>query len=112
VKFKTGFFLGVAAGAWAANKASGLQRGGAGGAQKLWARSAGASSEEAADKLRALTDLARERLAEVMDGPIGNLARERLTDLIGTSLGGPPRGESSSTNGVNGSIDTTARWPR
>jgi hypothetical protein len=116
VKFKTGFLLGAAAGAWAASKASELQKGRRPGS------GAGPVTEDAAERLRALTGLARERLAEVMEGPVGNAARERLADLIGSSISGAVRGSRSGSgaktagnrDSVNGSatIDTNARWPR
>ena len=109
MKFKTGFLLGAAAGAWAVNKASELQR----GRRPAAARSNSAAAEEASEKLRALSGLARERLSDLVEGPIGNMARDRIADLIGSSLSG---GRSSSSvnperNG-NGTIDTDARWPK
>jgi hypothetical protein len=102
--------MGAAAGAWAVNKASELQRGRRGAPQKAWERPGGQAAEETAEKLRALTGLARERLSEVMEGPVGNIARERLADLISSSITGSRPGRTS----ANGSdtIDTTARWPR
>ncbi len=115
--------LGAAAGAWAVSKASELRK-----ARRTGAGTASAA-DDAAERLRALSGLARERLAEVMEGPIGTVARERLADIIGSSISGAVRGSgssakssssrSSSRNGssnrdsVNGSatIDTAARWP-
>lgn len=80
MKFKTGFVLGAAAGVWAARKAGEL----AGGPSKQLPF----GSEEAGEKLRALSGLAKERLADIMDGPLGAKARDRVTELIGTSFGG------------------------
>ncbi len=97
MKFKTGFLLGAAAGAWAVSKASQLQRGGS-------AARGVAGSEETAEKIRALSGLARERVADLVDGPFGTMARDRIAELIGASLGG------RSGRG-NGTIDTNAHWP-
>ena len=105
MKFKTAFVLGAAAGAWAVQKFSEMQHrpagAGAGG---------GTAADEATEKLRAVTGLARERLSDLVEGPLGNMARERIADLIGTSLGA---GKSSGrpTSSDNGTIDTTANWP-
>jgi hypothetical protein len=108
MKFKVGFVLGAAAGAWIANRATELQRGP--GAKP--AVSPVEAADEAAERLRAITNLARERLTTVMDGPVGNLARDRIADLIGASLSqsrdGEPSGRHSSRN--RGSIDTKASW--
>lgn len=109
MKFRTGFVLGVAAGAWAVNKASALQRGHRSSTTK------GPTSEETAEKLRAISGLAKERLSDLVEGPLGEMARDRLTALIGTSLGGSAgSGNDRHSNGGGGrsTIDTTARWPR
>lgn len=98
MKFKTGFLLGAAAGAWAVSKASQLQRGGSAPAR------GSSGSDEAAEKIRALSGLARERVADLVDGPLGTMARDRIAELIGASLGGRSiRGD--------GTIDASARWP-
>ncbi len=111
MKFKTGFLLGAAAGAWAVNKASELRRGRRPSATK---RSTTTGSDETAEKLRAISGLARERLSDLVEGPIGSMARERIADLIGASLSSNSRSSGSSVNGssTNGTIDTDARWPR
>ncbi|MHB1988708.1 MAG: hypothetical protein ACYCSF_12125 [Acidimicrobiales bacterium] len=114
MKFRTGFVMGVAAGAWAVNKASELRR-----SRRPLAStgSQGAAADEAAEKLRAFTGLAKERLSDLAEGPLGNIARERLADLIGSSLGGNAsksagRLRNSGGGDDDGTIDTTARWPR
>jgi hypothetical protein len=114
VKFRTGFVIGAAAGAWAVNKASQLQR----GRRPVAAQASGTvAAEEAAEKLRALSGLARERLSDLVEGPIGNMARDRIADLIGASLNGNGRANGSPANGSSGNgsghgaIDTDARWP-
>jgi hypothetical protein len=101
VRFKTGFLIGAAVGAWAARKA-GSAVSSSGVAQSL-------GGDEAAEKLRALSGLAKERLGDIMDGPLGAVARERFADLIGASIGNKA---GSSSQGKNGSpIDASARWP-
>lgn len=104
MRFKTGFLIGAAVGAWAARKAGGAVSG-SGVAQSL-------GGDEAAEKLRALSGLAKERLSDIMEGPIGAVARERFTELIGASLGNKSE-PSSSGQRKNGTspIDTSARWP-
>ncbi|MGO9558866.1 MAG: hypothetical protein ACLPQS_13155 [Acidimicrobiales bacterium] len=110
MKFKIGFLLGAAAGAWAVNKASEVQRGRR-PAAAMGSTTSGA--DEAAEKLRAISGLARERLSDLVEGPIGSMARDRIADLIGTSLSSNIRSGASSVNGssTNGAIDTDTRWP-
>ncbi|HLI45015.1 MAG TPA: hypothetical protein VKU92_11180 [Acidimicrobiales bacterium] len=118
MKFKTGFVLGAAAGAWAASKAAGLQR-----SRSTTAPRPTGLGDEAAEKLRALTGLARERLADIMDGPVAkvageraaNLARDRIVDLIGAGAAASMRPGSrsgASRSHLNGAIDANGRWPR
>ncbi len=99
MKFKIGFLLGAAAGAWVANKASELQH----GPDARPSMSAGSTADDAADKLKALTGLARERFSGFIEGPIGNAARDRLTDVIGASLSGSRT--SANVRGVRESRD-------
>lgn len=89
MKFKVGFLLGAAAGAWLANKASDLQHG-----DGRPATSPAVAADEAAAKLKALSGLARERLTDLIEGPIGTMARDRLTEAIGSSLSGARPGSS------------------
>jgi hypothetical protein len=89
MRFKTGFFLGCAAGAWAASKASQLK--GGGNAQVDWPRVASSraehlSAEVSAERVRALGDLARERLNGFLGSPLGEMARGRLTEIVSSSL--------------------------
>jgi len=100
MRFKTGFFLGCAAGAWVASKASQLTRGDK--AQSEWPRAvsprAGHENAEVnAERGRALGDLARERLNGFLASPLGEMARDRLTGLVGSSSGrgngGHPSGQ-------------------
>jgi hypothetical protein len=88
MRFKTGFFLGCAAGAWAASKASQLKEGV--NAQVDWPRVASSraehlSAEISAERVRAFGDLARERLNGFLGSPLGELARDRLVDIVGAS---------------------------
>ncbi|MHB8245563.1 MAG: hypothetical protein ACYDGN_09465 [Acidimicrobiales bacterium] len=102
MKFRTGFVVGAAVGAWAASKASGLQR----GRRRPPAKGSGVpAADEAAEKLRAFSGLARERLADIVEGPLGNMARERIAEVISSTLSG-------AKSSGNGTVDTTARWPR
>ncbi|MGH9129362.1 MAG: hypothetical protein ACRDY2_10475 [Acidimicrobiales bacterium] len=113
MKFKTGFLAGAAVGVWAANKAGQLQRLGIGmksGGQKGSKgsqRTSSATADQAAEKVKALGDLAKERLSGLIEGPLGEVARERVADLIHSSLSGG----ASSRSGED-PIDTKARWPR
>ena len=102
MKFKTGFVLGAAAGVWAVRKAERLS-GGAGKKRPF-------APEEASDKLRALSGLAKERLTDLVEGPVGAMARERVTELIGTSLSGPTSGRRSGPTSRSGpAVDVSAR---
>jgi hypothetical protein len=90
MRFKTGFFLGCAAGAWAAAKASQLKR--VDNARADWPRVASSraenvSAEVSAERLRTLSGLARERLSGFLESPLGGIARDRLTAIVGSSLG-------------------------
>lgn len=111
MKFKTGFLIGAAAGAWAVKKAASLQP------NRSQEKGAPPGADEAAEKLRALSGLARERLSELIDGPLGTMARERVADLIGSSLGGvgntaeSDRAWSGGAKREEATIDASARWP-
>ncbi|MGH9292521.1 MAG: hypothetical protein ACRDZ6_07065 [Acidimicrobiales bacterium] len=85
MRFKLGFVIGCAAGAWAAGKAVKLQRTAVPSASKP--RGNG-SADITAEKVRAIGDLARERFGTFLDSPAGNAAMKRFTDLVGESLTG------------------------
>jgi hypothetical protein len=87
MRFKTGFFLGCAAGAWAASKASHLKRGDNVQADSPSWRAEHVSSDAGAERVRALGDLARERFNSLLDSPLGEMARDRLTEVVGSSTG-------------------------
>jgi len=92
MRFKLGFVVGCAAGAWAAAKAAELRRGDQSlGDSGSWPRVVGSraktvSAEVAAEKVRAVSDLARERVNGFMDSPLGGVARQRVTEIITTSI--------------------------
>jgi hypothetical protein len=44
------------------------------------------NAEVTAEKMRALGVLARHRLGDVLDGPIGAAARTKFTELVGLSM--------------------------
>jgi len=98
MRFKVGFVMGCAVGYWAASKATQLHQLGA-GPKRDNPKPAAAPRVDAvnAEKMRAISDLARARLGELLDSPISGVARERVTELIGASLSGAA---------------STARWPR
>ena len=99
MKFKTGFLVGAAAGLWAAKRAGVLDSRKATSAVSA-ARAAGTGGvEQTAEKLRALSGLARERVIGMVDGPIGEMTRGRLADLLGASFG----------DGSDSPIETSAR---
>ena len=80
MRFKTGFLLGCAAGAWGVVKASHLKNTDA--AQGDWPRTAGSraehvSAEATSERVRALGDLARERLSGFLDSPLGGADETR-----------------------------------
>ncbi len=100
MRFKTGFVIGAAVGAWAARKAAGLAPG---GKQRPFA------PEEASEKLRALSGLARERLSDLVEGPIGTMARERMTDLLGASLSSATTERGGSRSAESRPIDVSGR---
>jgi hypothetical protein len=89
MKFRTGFVVGCAAGAWAAAKVAELRH--VETRDSSWPRVVGSraknvSAEVAADKVRAVSDLARERMNFLMESPIGGLARQRVTEILTTTL--------------------------
>ena len=90
MRFKTGFFLGCAAGAWAAAKASELKR--ADQPRADWPRVVSSrvesvNAEATAERVRAIGDLARERFSGVLGSPLGGMARARMTELVTSSIG-------------------------
>ena len=97
MKFKVGFVMGCAAGYWAASKASQLQQVGAGPARSRPAANGARAEAVSAEKVRAISDLAKARLGDLLESPMGGVARDRVTELIGASLSGAA---------------TPARWPR
>lgn len=92
MRFKTGFVLGCAAGAWAVSKASQLRRGD-GGERSEWPRAGSRAdgAEATAERVRAIGGLARERFTEFLDGPIGDIARARVAEVL-TGAGGKSAG--------------------
>ena len=100
MRFKAGFVVGCAVGAWTVTKASQLQRLGV-GTRRIPRR----DFEVSAEKVRALGDLARERLTTFLDSPAGEATRERVTELIGASLAGVGGTRSRSVGTADG-------WPR
>jgi len=97
MRFKVGFAMGCAVGIWAASKASQLQRVGAGPKRNGPAANGSRTEAVTADKVRAISDLARARLGDLLESPISGVARDRMTELIGASLSG---------------ATASARWPR
>jgi hypothetical protein len=100
--FRVGFVAGCAVGMWAAVKAAQLQRLGVQPARR-WPGSVSsratptANPEVTAEKLRALGDLARERVTSLV-GDRGTARQDRIAGLLGASLReGPDR--------------ASARWP-
>jgi hypothetical protein len=89
MRFKIGFVVGCAAGAWAASKVAELRH--VETPDNSWPRVVGSraknlSAEVAADKVRAVSDLARERMNFLMDSQLGGVARQRVTEIITTTL--------------------------
>jgi hypothetical protein len=101
MRFKAGFVVGCAVGAWAVAKASHVQRPGV-----ATGRRSSRDVDLTAEKVRAIGDLARERLTTFLDSPAGEAARERVTDLIGSSLAGV------GAQSWHRPIDTSASSPR
>jgi hypothetical protein len=93
MRFKTGFVLGCAAGAWAASKAAQVRRGGRPGDESADWPQAGASwaqfetTESSSGRQRPLGDLARERLTVFLDSPLGDRARARVVEMLTTAPG-------------------------
>jgi hypothetical protein len=90
MRFKTGFLVGCAAGAWAASKASQLKQGD--GTRADWPRVATSraehvNAEATAERVRVISDLARERFNDFLTTPLGAMARDRLAEAVGSSLG-------------------------
>ncbi|HXY45571.1 MAG TPA: hypothetical protein VEH29_15395 [Acidimicrobiales bacterium] len=90
MRFKVGFLLGCAAGAWAASKASQLRR--TDGPRADWPRVASSradavNAEATAERVRALGDLARERFTGFLDSPLGGMARARVVEMLSSSAG-------------------------
>lgn len=100
MRFKVGFVMGCAMGFMAAQKASQLQQLGNGPRRARPKAAAGRGESINSEKVKAISDLARARLQDLLESPIGGVTRDRVTELIGASLG------------ASRAIDTTARWPR
>jgi len=98
MRFKTGFVLGCAAGAWAVSKASQLRPGERDRDKAEWPRASGSRDEgfeAAAERVRAIGDLARERVSGLLDSPLGGIARARVAEVLtgaGRATGAPRRG--------------------
>ena len=100
MRFKTGFLMGCVAGVWAASKASQLRRGDV--QQADWPRVVGSraesvNAEAAAEKMRAIGDLARERINGLIDSPLGGVARQRATEILTSSLKRSAEGQSAAS---------------
>ena len=96
MRFKTGFLLGCAAGAWAVSKASQLKH--SDGVRADWPRVASSraehvNAEATSERVRAFGDLARERFNGFLESPLGGVARDRLTEMVSSSLGRNNGGE-------------------
>ncbi|MGA8680579.1 MAG: hypothetical protein ABSB54_02625 [Acidimicrobiales bacterium] len=90
MRFKVGFVLGCAAGAWAASKASQLKK--SGHPRADWPRVASSraeavNAEATAERVRALGDLARDRFSGLLASPLGGLARARMGEMLSASSG-------------------------
>ncbi len=96
MRFKTGFVLGCAAGAWAVSKAAQVRHGERGDRPEWPRRDEGA--EAAAERVRAIGDLARERFTDFLDSPLGGVARARVTEVL-TSSGGRSAAQRRGSNG-------------
>jgi hypothetical protein len=89
MRFKAGFVLGCAAGAWAVSKASQMRR--TDPPSNSWPRVVSSradmvNAEATVERLRAVGDLARERLGDLVDSQRRNVARDRVSSLL-SSLG-------------------------
>ena len=87
--FRVGFVAGCAVGVWAAAKAGQLQRLGVEPAQRwpgsVSSRAAAVNAEVTAEKLRAIGDLARERVTGLV-GERATAKQDRIATLLGSSL--------------------------
>ncbi|HKH88248.1 MAG TPA: hypothetical protein VKA05_05470 [Acidimicrobiales bacterium] len=90
MRFKAGFVTGCAVGLWAANKTAQLRRVGvrphSGAPRSVGSRADAINAELTAEKMRALGQLARHRLNDVLERPMGVAARARLADFVGSSV--------------------------
>jgi hypothetical protein len=88
MRFRVGFVAGCAVGVWVSVKAAQLQRLGVQpdrSPRLISSRAAGAGTDVRAEKLRALGDLAIERMTSLV-GERGTLKHDRITGLIGSTL--------------------------
>jgi hypothetical protein len=110
MRFRAGFVVGCAVGGWAVVKVVQLQRPGV-AVHQNGSRSAAPhpSVDLTVEKVRALGDLARERLTSILDSPVGETAKQRVTDLIGASLAGVG---ALGGDDYARALDTTTNWPR
>ncbi len=83
--FKVGLALGCAVGVLAAVKAAELRRLGVGA--ELGQRRKKPVPQATAARVRAVGDLARERVVSMLEGPSQEAALDRVTSLLGSSLG-------------------------
>jgi hypothetical protein len=94
MRFKAGFVVGCAAGVWAASKASHLRH--PTRDQGSWPRVVNSradlvgagGSDLAVERLRALFDLARERVGDVFEGQFHSIARDRASSVLNGALAG------------------------
>ncbi|MGH9304180.1 MAG: hypothetical protein ACRDZ5_07180 [Acidimicrobiales bacterium] len=85
MRFKFGFMVGCAAGAWAVSKVVQLRK--VGIVPGAASRSNG-TGDLTAEKARAIGDLAKERLTTFLDSPAGGVAMRRFTEVVADSLSG------------------------
>jgi len=88
MRFKVGFFLGCAAGAWAASKASQLRH--TDQPKADWPRVASSraesvNAEATVERVRAFGDLARGRFTGFIESPLGGFARARMVEMMSAS---------------------------
>jgi hypothetical protein len=94
VRFKTGFVVGCAAGYYLTERLRRLKAPLAGrtlvtapsSGWPLRNGAGGLSTEITPEKLRAITDLARERATDLLQGPLGSQARDRAMALFEETL--------------------------
>jgi len=95
MRFKTGFVLGCAAGAWAASKTAQLRyadRPKPDSPRVVSSRAPSLSADATAERARALGEIARGRFTVFLESPLGGAARARVVEML-TSPAGRGNGE-------------------